>query len=216
MSIKNNKQLIIIGAFSIVTFISYIWFSKTSYFEMFALWSQRNKILFIGILLLIKFVGVIWPPIPGGLFTLGAIPIIGWQWAYVIDLIGSETGSLIAYFIGKKYGFSLLNTLFDKTTVKRIRKFKVKKNREIEAVIILRIFLGTTIVEIVSYASGLLGIRLSRFLIGGIISHALIGIPIFYFADNLLAGRNFIVNIAILVIALPLLWRFRTRYFKNT
>src|SRR3989344_4538365 len=197
MSIKNNKQFIIIGIFSLVTIVSYIWFSKTSYFELFTLWSQRNKILFIGILLLIKFVGVIWPPIPGGLFTLGAIPIIGWQWAYVIDLIGSETGSVVAYHIGKKYGYSLLNTLFDKKVVNKIKKFKVRKNHEIEAVIILRILLGTTIVELVSYGSGLLGIRLNRFIVGALVSHMIVGIPTFYLDSNILGGRNILLNILV-------------------
>ena len=159
-------------------------------------------------------IGVVWPPIPGGLLTLGAIPIVGWQTAYIVDFTASTTGSVIAYYIGKKYGLTFLKKIFDEATIKRIKNIKVKKNRQIETVIIMRVLFGTTIVEAVSYAAGLIKIDAPQFAIGAAISHMIVAIPIFYFAGNIFSNQNLLINMLVLFIAIPLLWKFRSRYFE--
>lgn len=213
--VRKNKHLLFIGLFSILTLLSYVWFSKTTYFESFAVWTQNNLLLFVVTLWIIKFVGVIWPPIPGGLLTLGAIPIIGWVGAYLIDMTASTAGSVVAFYLGKRYGYAVLERLFDASTIRRIQSYKVKEKREIEAVVIMRVLFGTTIVEAVSYAAGIMNIGFWNFLVGAVISHIVVAVPMFYFAASLFGGNNVIFNLIVIAIVLPIVWKLRNRYFEK-
>lgn len=211
---KNQKNLFLLLAFICVIVPLYLWFVKTPQFETFTLWSQRNFILFFTLLTAVKIIGIVFPPLPGGLLTLGAIPVIGWQYAYLADLLGLTLGSSWAYFIGKKYGYALLHKLFDESTIEKVKKIKVVKSREIETVFVLRAFLGSAVTEIVCYAAGILQIRYRNFLIGSTLSHLVMGIPLYYFANSLFTKKQVIINLILAAIIIPLLWKFRRRYFE--
>ena len=211
---KQNINMLYIGLGSLLVIISYIWFSKTVYFQALFDWAQQNLYLFIGTLYVIKVVGIIFPPIPGGLLTLGAIPFIGWQKAYMVDIAGSITGSSVAYFLGKKYGYKILGKLFDGKAIERFKIIKIKKNREIESMFLLRIALGGTVSELLCYGARLLKVSYPNFLIGSTLSHIVIGVPTYYFANNLLDTSRVVVNVLILAILIPLLWKLRARYLE--
>jgi uncharacterized membrane protein YdjX (TVP38/TMEM64 family) len=71
---------------------------------------------------------------------------------------------------------------------------------------------GGSIVEVVCYGAGLLKVRFSRYLPASVVSHAAIGVPFYFFAGDLIAGRNFFIN-GMLVVILILLFMFaRNRY----
>lgn len=211
---KNQKNILMLFAFIGIIVPLYLWFVKTPQFEEFTLWSQQNFYLFFILLTLIKVIGIVFPPLPGGLLTLGAIPVIGWGHAYLADLLGLTLGSSIAYVIGKKYGFDLLYKLFDESTIAKVRKIKVIEKREIETVFVLRAFLGSAITEIVCYAAGILKIRYRNFLIGSTMSHVVMGVPLYYFANSLFTKKQVIINFILAAIIIPLLWKFRRRYFE--
>ena len=162
---------------------------------------------------LIKILGVIWPPIPGGLFTLGAIPILGWLTAYTADFLGSVTGSIIAYVLGNKYGFPFLEKILDGSTIQKIKKIKIKKNKEFESMFFLRIF-GGSIMEVVVYASGLLGVRFSNFIVAGTLSHLLVGLPTYFLAGELASGKNAFLHVASFVLLIVIFSKFKNRYFE--
>lgn len=212
--VKNQKNLFLLLGFVLVIVPLYLWFVKTPQFVEFTTWSQQNFYLFFSLLTIIKIIGIVFPPLPGGLLTLGAIPVIGWQYAYLADLLGLSLGSSIAYFIGKRYGYGLLHKLFDDSAIEKIRKIKVVKKREIETVFMLRAFLGSAITEIVCYAAGILNIRYRNFLIGSTLSHIVMGIPFYYFANSLFSKKQIVVNLILMGIVLPLLWKFRSRYIE--
>lgn len=213
-TVFKNKQAIFIALGSIIVITSYIAFSKSIYFAQLLEWSKQNFVLFISTLFVIKFVGIVFPPIPGGLLTLGAIPFIGWRDAYLVDFGGSLAGCSIAFFIGKKYGYKILNKLFDEKAVSNFKKIKVKKNREIESMFLLRIALGGTITEILFYGAGILNVSYVNFLIGSTLSHVVVGVPTYYFANSLFDTSRIVINVLILIILVPLLWKLRARYFE--
>jgi uncharacterized membrane protein YdjX (TVP38/TMEM64 family) len=214
-----NKHLKLKGVFSlffgfIVVAGGYMWFIQTPYFSLFKAWAEQNVITLSIFLVIVKVIGIVIPPIPGGILTLGAIPILGWWQAYVLDFTGAMIGSAIAYYLGKKYGNKLLSKFFDQALIEKMEHTKIKKNRQIESVFLLRFLFGSTIVEIVCYAAGLLKITFRNFMIGSIISHVVLGLPTYYLANNLLELKNLWLSAAILAVGIPFVWKLKGRYIE--
>ena len=214
MKIKSKKYLILLVLGTVVTILSYFLFSKSVYFEIFSSWSRQNIILFVIALFSLKVLGIVWPPLSGGVLTLGAIPIIGWFPAYLVDFTGSTIGASLAFLIGKKYGYPFLEKIFDENTIDKIKKLKIKPNREIEAITTLRIFTGSLFMEAICYAAGLLNVRFISFLIGSIISHIIVGIPSFYLIGGLFNLNNLIFGILGFVIIIPLFVKLKGRFLE--
>ncbi len=214
MTKKEKKNLMLMGILYVGSIALYFWFVNTDFFPSFKAWSQQNVFITITVLIFVKILGIVWPPLPGGLLTLGAIPILGWPLAYACDFVGSIIGSSIDFYIGKKYGDKFIRKIFDETTFARIHTIKVKKDKEIEATFALRLIGGNTIVEAISYAAGHLGIKYSNFLIGTVLSHTVLGIPTYFLADNIFSTNNLGFRMALTIIALTILWKAKGRYFE--
>ena len=210
INIKNN---LIIIAITIITFWGYLLFLKSPYFEIVSYWSQENPLKFVLYLFLFKIIGTIWPPLTGGLVTLGAIPFIGWINAYLIDFAGSIVAGIIDYHLGKKYGVWVLNKLFDRGVVDRILKIKVRKNREIETVFLYRVILGSTILEGIYYGSGVIGVTFRNFIIASVLSHMAFGIPQFYIVNNIMSMQNLLFSGILMILGIWLLIKLKNRHF---
>ena len=214
MKIKSKKYLMILILVTVVTLLMYYLFTKSIYFEIFFTWSRQNIVMFTVVLFLLKIFGIVWPPLPGGIFTLAAIPFIGWLPAYLVDFTGSLVGSSIAFLVGKKYGYPFLEKLFDQETIAKIRNIKIKPNREIETITALRIFTGSLFLEAICYGAGLLNVRFTSFFIGSIISHLIVGIPSFYLVGGLFNVSNLIFGILGFVIIIPIFVKLKGRFLE--
>lgn len=168
--------------------------------------------MFYVFLFAVKVTGIVWPPLPGGIFVLGSIPIIGWFNAYLIDFTATLVASSIAYALGRRYGLPLIKRIIDEDMIKKVEKLKVKKEREIESIFLLRVLGGAIVVELVAYASGLFKIRYRNFMIGTILSHIVVGMPAYYFFGNIFSGQNIIISLVLAAILIVLLLKFRSRY----
>lgn len=213
MGFKSHKHLIILFLAFAATILGYAWFIHSAYFAGFQLWAQSNIFLYVSLLVLIKVVGIIWPPIPGGVLTLGSIPVLGWQVAYASDLAGSVIGSSVAYFLAKKYGQNLMKKLFDADAIAKIMKIKIKPKREIESIFLLRIF-GGNVVEVICYGAGILGVGFRNFFIGTVLSHLALGIPVFYFAGGIFDRNRILVNFVFVASTMLIFYKLRHRYFE--
>ncbi len=213
MTVKNYKHLLALFLFGFGTLVFYLWFINSSHFPGFLVWSQGNIIFYYFVLVLLKVIGIIWPPIPGGLLTLGSIPVLGWPLAYSADFFGSIVGSTVAYFLARKYGINFMKKIFDENTIEKLTKIRIKPHREIESLFLFRFF-GGTIIEIICYGAGLLKVRFRNYLIATILSHIAIGIPAFYLTRNILAGRGILINLSLVTIMLILFFNLRHRYFE--
>ncbi len=214
MKIKSRKYLILAILVTIATIFVYYLFSKSVYFQIFFSWSRQNLFLFVIVLFLLKILGIVWPPLPGGIFTLAAIPFIGWLPAYLVDFVGSLAGSSIAFLVGKRYGYPLLDKLFDQTTIDKIKNIKIKPHREIEAITTLRILTGSLVMEAICYSAGLLNVRFINFFIGSIISHLVVGVPAFYLVGGLFDFNNLLFGVLGFVIIIPLLVKLKGRFLE--
>jgi uncharacterized membrane protein YdjX (TVP38/TMEM64 family) len=145
---------------------------------------------------------------------LGSIPFLGWPISYLIDLSGSIVGGAIAYFLAQKYGYDFLNKLFDQDVVEKIKKMRVKKGKEIEAIFVYRILLGGTILEAVCYGAGVLKVNFMSFMIGSVLSHVVVGIPTYFLANNILTGGSVILAICSTILIVFLFTKLKNRYFE--
>ncbi|MEK7164253.1 MAG: VTT domain-containing protein [Patescibacteria group bacterium] len=214
MKVKSRKFVILAILVTLGTILAYYWFSKSIYFQIFFSWSRHNIGLFVIVLFLLKILGIVWPPLPGGVFTLAAIPFVGWFPAYLVDFIGSTAGSSIAFLIGKKYGYPFLQKLFDEDTISKIRHLRIKPHREIEAITTLRIFTGSLFLEAICYGAGLLNVRFTSFFIGSIISHLIVGIPSFYLIGGLFNLNNLIFGVLGFAIIIPIFVKLKGRFLE--
>ncbi len=198
----------------VATILLYIWFINSSSFIDFKEWSSGNKYTLFAILVIIKVIGIVWPPISGGVLTLGSIPILGWIASYFADLLGSVIGSVIAYLLGRKYGLPFLRKVLDDSVVEKIKVVKIKKDKEFEGIFFLRIF-GGTIVEVIVYAAGLLGVNFQSFVFASISSHLVVGLPTFFLAGEIVSGGNFVFTLISSIILIIFFAKFKNRYFEN-
>ena len=212
MRLKTYKHIITLAVASLATLIFYVWFVRSAYFPIFKAWSESNLTIYLVVLLSIKIAGIVWPPIPGGIFTLASVPILGWPLAYLVDLVGSIIGSSAAFFIARKWGWDFMEKIFDEVTLEKIKKFKIKKDKEFESVFLFRIF-GGTIVEVVCYGAGVLGVGYGNYLAATILSHLPLGIPLFYAAGNILNGKGAFLSLVFLAFAVLLFYKLKHRYF---
>ena len=210
---KTHKHIIILAVAALATLLFYLWFVRSTYFEGFKIWSQSNLVIYISALLVIKILGIVWPPIPGGIFTLASVPILGWKLAYGVDLLGSAIGSSMAFFIARKWGWQFLRKIFDDAALAKIKRVKIKKEREFETIFLMRIF-GGTIVEVVCYGAGVLDVGYGNYLFATILSHLPLGIPLFYAAGSILNGNGAVLSLVFLAFAVLLFYKFKNRYFE--
>lgn len=212
MNEKGQRYVIFLMLAMVATIIAYLFFIKTSYFETFETWAKANIFLYCVILIFIKIVGIVWPPLPGGVITIASIPILGWSGAYLTDLAGGIVGSIIAYFLARKWGKPFLRKIFNDDIIKQIDKIKLVPKHEIEGLFLLRIF-GGSIVEIVCYGAGLLKARFWHFLLASISSHLVVGVPTFFFFNGLMQGKNVLINFIIVIATFTLLYKYKNKYF---
>ena len=211
--IKNSKHFIIIVAIGIATLAFYFWLIHQDFFANFVSWSQHYILLYFTILVFFKALAIVWPPLPGGLFTLGSVAIIGWVWAFAGEVVGGLLGGSIAYFLGRKYGYTLLGKIFDDSTINRVKKIKIYKHREFEALFFLRAF-TTTISEAISYGSGLIGVQFRNFFFATLFAF-IFELPFFYVASSILhGGSGLFISGPLVLFAALLFYKLKGRYFE--
>jgi len=216
MRIKISKEFLIFSSIVTVSILGLLFFMKTSYFDSIQIWAQQNLILYLLFITLIKILGIVYPPFSGGILTLGSIPVIGWELAYFTDFVGSTVGGIANYFLAKKYGKNIIKKFLGPEAEKRISSIKIKKGREIESIIVTRIFVGSVVLELIHYVAGILHIKFSQYLIGIIISHVIVGIPSFYLFSNIFENKGSltIISIFLILLAVPILYKLKGRYFE--
>ncbi len=212
MKTKSIYFVVLVGTW-VSTIVLYLWFTRTPYFEMFTVWTRHNLFIFYTSLLVAKIAAIVWPPLPGSLFTFGAIPFIGWFQSYTVDMIGSLIGASIAYFLGKKYGYPFLKKIFNPDLVQKIQQIKIRKDREIESVFVGRMAGAGNIMELICYGAGVLRVRFGRFIIASFLAN-LLALPLYYAGGNILKGGNVVLGVLFGAITLLLFWKIKGRYVE--
>ena len=214
MDKKNLLNFIFIIVIGLLTIYIASLFYSSEFFTNFLNESQNNLYIFLLVVLFLKFLAIVYPPLPGAVFTLSLIPLIGWPAAYLVDFLGATLGAGVSYTLAQKYGYRIINKVFPPEIAKRIKKTNIRKDKQIESMIVLRVLTGGTIIEAVNYAAPILNVRFDKFLIGTVISHPIFGIPVFFTAGTILTGGNILYGVPLLILLLLVLYKFRGRYLE--
>ncbi len=209
-----SKDLMFFILISIVMMLGYLWFINSSYATSLNEYADDNFVLFCSVLIFIKFFGIVYPPISGGYFTLAAIPIIGWEYALICDLTGSILGGSVDYYIGRKYGIKIVKKFFGEKIADKIGLIKIKNGKEIEGLIVSRILAGATVVEAIHYAAGLFKIDFAKYTIAMLVSHLIIGLPVYWIFGGVLGTTLTLFMVPVLILALIILYKMRGRYLE--
>lgn len=215
MKIVKRQNLIFISLVWIFSILGYVWLIKQPFSQEISWFAQTHKTSLFAGLVLIKIAGLVWPPLPGGVFNLAVIPFLGWQLAYLSDLAGTIVGALIDYFLAKKWGYKLLDKIFDESTINKIKALKVKTHKQTEFSFMLTLSSRLLLTEISYYAAGLLKVNFWKFLVGAIGSHLLLGIPGYYFSGILFNTNTIYLGVIGWIALIPLWLKIKNRYFEN-
>lgn len=174
---------------------------------------QTYLAVYVFILLIVKAVSIVYPPLPGVAFTIASIPLIGWELAYVVDIAGSTLGASMAFYLGNKYGYSILQRVIGRTITDKIGKIKLKQRNQIEAAIFLRFAAGGMLSDGLAWGAGLIGFRYLPFVTGYLISHVITTLPIFYFVAASVSFNSWIIITTVGIFAWFIIFKFKGRYF---
>lgn len=175
---------------------------------------QANLMLYIPAVFIAKISGIVLPIIPGGLFTITAIPVVGWKMAYLIDLSGSLVASNIAYTLSAKYGESLISKLFGQRILEKVQKIKVRTSRSVETAFVLRLAGSGLAADAIIWSAPLLKVPRVQFLIGYHLAHIITMLPIFYLTGQALSFNQAYIAIPTLILSMILLFIFRKSFFE--
>ena len=202
-----------VGVYFAFVLVGYLLYSSGA-LNGFIIWARQNLVIYFIFLVSIKIIGLVFPPIPGGLVTWGSIVVIGWQAAFAADFIGAMIGATANYYMGKKWGVTIVKKIFGNTISNKISKLKIRKGREIESVAVFKVAGGGTIVEAISFFAGIINLNLKQFLAGSAIASLVIGLPTYILTDNLLSSRNIALNLAAILAGFFVLYKLKGRYFE--
>lgn len=202
----------VIRVLMLAILVTYFYLMNRLELDLLIEWTQDYIIIFVLILMLLKIVSNVLPMIPAGIFTLAAIPLIGWFPAYLINMIGGLIGSVIAYAIGKRYGIQAIQVLFGEAAVKKLDMLVLKKDKEFEALLILRL-LTSQVSQIVSFGSGFMRISFIKYMLATFLA-GVIGILMFYLGGTMSQNGSMVNVVAILMALTLVMYFFRRRYFK--
>ena len=96
---KDGTKILVVTSLVIgISVVAYLWFIKTPSFALFETWVQGNFVLFYIFLVLTKVIGVVWPPLPGSLFTLASIPFLGLVYSLYCRFCWQHVGFISCFF----------------------------------------------------------------------------------------------------------------------
>ena len=204
---QKNKKIIgvILALFAIViTAITYLYigipmikFVETP--ELFRNWVDSS-----GVLGYLAFIGmvvfqVIFAVIPGEPLEIGAGYAFGAVEGTILTIIGVLIGSLIVFFLSRRFGMSFVTLFFPKEKIENLKFLKHSKKRNI--IIFLLFAIPGTPKDILSYFVGLTDIKLGFWIFVATVGR-IPSIITSTIGGSLIGDKKYIVAIVVFVIAL--------------
>ena len=211
------KKHHIVGALTATLFIIsviFFIFLYPSHQSEITTFTVNHPVLAPIIIIVWRFIGVVIPPIPGGVLSFALIPVLGWFWSFVYSTIGLLLGAIVAFFLARKYREPLLKRLMP---LQELQQWEEKHSgvTQLWGFIILRM-ITEPVMDFVSYLAGLSKLRFRTFFIATFIS--LLPSVVSYYAGAAvyakLADESPYVGIGFFVIV-GILYLLYHRYSKN-
>ena len=113
-----SRTITIIITLLLIVFIIYgfregLFTSNEKLVEYIAGYGTIGPIIFM----LLQIVQVIFPVIPGGASCLVGVLAFGPIWGFIYNYVGLCLGSMVVFYLSRRYGLRLIRKLFSKETV---------------------------------------------------------------------------------------------------
>ncbi len=192
------------------------WQIKNNYQSLFVLIKNffANPFQAFLVLSLVKFIGIVYPPIPGGLFLIASVPFLDWKIPFFANVIGSVFGGVVNYWVARVFGESAVKNLLGAVWWERLRKVKIRKGREFEALILARVGLAGAL-EGVQYMAGLLRVNFLWYLLASLLSDIIIGFLFFWLLSKGFKLFSLPLSVFLSLLLLLLLWKGKGRYLQE-
>ena len=175
---------------------------------------NQNIFLYIVLLLFLKAISITYPPLPGAVFTVGSIPLIGWELSYVIDFLGSVLGASLAFYFGQEYGPAFLRWVLGEKFFAKVSSLSVKQSSQVEAAIVMRIMLGGLLSDGLAWSAPLIGFKFIPFIVGYAISHLITTLPIFYLLSVTTNFESAYLVLPMVILAWVVMYFLKGRFFE--
>lgn len=195
----------------ILAFLSVPGYFIQSWYTNLELNPSLGTLVFI---ILAKAASIVYPPLPGIILTLAMIPILGWQKAYIVELIGSLLGVTAAYGLGYRYGEKLIKWIAGETLLKKIKAVKLKPGNQFEAAFVLRTASGGALSDTLAWGASLIGLRYWPYFLGHWANHVLATLPLFFLIGLSIKLHTWLIAIPVMIFGWLIIWKFKGRYFE--
>lgn len=158
------KILTVIGTGLVIAFIVYG--LKIGIFtSQEALKSFLDKVGFWGpvVFIFLQIVQTIIPVIPGGVTCIVGVMVFGNVWGFIYNYVSIVIGSIIVFFISRKYGMPVLKKLFKQETIDKYIGW-LDKGSKFEKLFAIAIFLPVSPDDFLCYLAGVTNISVKKYL----------------------------------------------------
>jgi len=133
--------------------------------DKYILINYINKTKFLSplIFIIIQTIQVVIPIIPGGISSLVGVLLFGSIFGFIYNYIGLILGSLIAFYLSKKYGITLLKKIFKEKTLNKYLIYI--NNKKFTKLFIIGIIMPGLPDDLLCYIAGISKIKLKTFII---------------------------------------------------
>lgn len=111
----------------------------------------------------LQIVQVIIPLIPGGISTGVGVIIFGPLWGFIYNYVGIVIGSIIVFFIARKYGMPLIKKMFKKELIDKYIGW-LNKGKKFEKLFAAAIFLPVAPDDFLCYLAGVTDISTKKYI----------------------------------------------------
>ncbi len=205
---KHRATYIIGFLLSVAMLVGFVYLTNTDASSAFVEQVHTNYILVVVGAILFKTMGTMYPPLNGQALTILLIPLIGWLPAYIIDLVGNMVGVVISFLLGKKYGKRLIRKITGEKIFNKITGYQIKSENQIRSVVLLRLA-SFGLSDLLAWFASLMGVQFKPLVIGSLINHPLMYLPIYFLLGKTIETQAFLVAVPIGLIAFFVIWKLR-------
>lgn len=200
----------LLAIFFVIIGIIAFWASSTHTQELVD-FGTKNP--FIAPLLIIfwRIIGVVIPPIPGGLLALAMIPVFGWFLAFVYGAVGLVIGCSMAFWLARRYGTKFVANFIPVSQIHKLEK-KMSEQDKFFAFLMVRFATGP-VMDFASYVAGLSKVKFSTFLLATVIS--VLPDALYYYLGEALYRQFSPVLVFIVILTIASVYITQKLLFKN-
>lgn len=130
------------------------------------------------VIIVFRFIGMVFAPLPGAPVSLASMVLLPWELAFLYNFIGTTIGMITAFLIARYYREAAVARL---VSLQKIHQWQERISHRTQFAAFVALRLSTLVVsDFVSYAAGLSKLPFSRFLLAALLVDVPASLLFFY------------------------------------